>query len=348
MRKQRKDSKKRFCTLKDVASLAGVSYATVSNYLNRRELLKKDTAGRVADAIKKLKYTPALTARQLKLQQTDTIGIIVPDIVNNYYATVSKTIEEIMRKKGFETVIYNTNYLPEEEESALDFFISKRIRGLMLMSIRREFKRLSSIIENHRLPVVVIDNYVRGLGSWTIVQDNYRGAYRLIDHLAREHGYRDIAFISSDSKVTTVRERIKGYMSALEDNQIPVNEDYIVEGSFDPMHGYEAAIRLLEMENPPRAISASTSMYSIGILKAINSKRLRIPEDIAITSFDDYDFAEVTNPSITALKRVDHMMGEKAAGIMLELIMGKLEIKNKTIRIDTPLITRCSCGCVVK
>lgn len=340
-----KDNKERFCTLKDVAGEAGVSYATVSNYINRRELLNEKTADRVGKAINKLKYTPALTARHLKLQKTNTIGIIVPDIVNNYFAMVVKTVEEIMRQNGFETVIYNTNYLVDEEEKALDFFISKRIRGLVLMSIQREFKQLKSVIENHRLPVVVIDNYVKGLGSWTIIQDNYKGAYRIFEHLIRVHGYTDIAFISSNSKVNTVRERIKGYRQAIEDHGFTVNKDYLIEGEFDPMHGYRAALKLLDMNNPPRAIAASTLMYSIGILKAIKESDLRIPEDIAIISFDDYDFALVADPPITALKNIDRKIGRMGAGIMLDLLKGKKELKKHTIKIDTPLIIRRSCGC---
>ena len=329
-----------------MAAEAGVSYATVSNYLNRRELLHEKTAEKVKKAIDKLKYRPAVTARHLKMQKTNIIGIIVPDIVNNYFATVTKTVEEIMRHNGFETVIYNTNYLGAEEVKALEFFISKRIRGLILMSIQREFELLSSVIKNHMLPVVLLDNYVRGLGSWTILQDNYKGAYKIIDHLIAEHRYRDIAFISSNSKVTTVQERIKGYRQALQDHGLAFNEEYLIEGKFDPMHGYSAALRLLDMKNPPRAISASTSMYSIGILKAIKEKGLRIPEDVAITSFDDYDFASVTNPSITALERVDYRMGEQGAAIMLDMLGGKKSIKKETIRLDTPLIIRRSCGCI--
>ena len=342
-----KDSKKRFCTLKDVAREAGISYATVSNYINRRELLNDKTADRVRKAIDKLQYKPAVTARHLKLQETNTIGIVVPDIVNNYFAILVKTVEETMRQNGFETVIYNTNYLPEEEEKAMDFFISKRIRGLVLMSIQSEFKYLKSIIENHKLPVVVIDNYVKGLGSWTIIQDNYNGAYKIIEHLIKDHGYADIAFISSDSKVATVQERIKGYRKALEDNDLTVNENYLIEGKYDPMHGYRATLKLLDMDKPPRAISASTSMYSIGILKAIHERDLRIPEDIAVTSFEDYDFAEVTNPTITALKRVDYRMGREGARILIDILNGKRKIKKQIIKIETPLIKRRSCGCDV-
>jgi len=145
--------------------------------------------------------------------------------------------------------------------------------------------------------------------------------------------------------VATVRERITGYLKALKDNGLKINKDYLVEGEYDPMHGYRAAIKLLQIERPPRAISASTSMYAIGILKALREKKMRIPEDVAVTSFDDYDFAEVTNPSITALKRVDYLIGEEGARIMLDLLIGDRHIEKKTIRIDSPLIVRRSCGC---
>lgn len=342
-----KNDQERFCTLKDVAGEAGVSYATVSNYINRRELLNGETADRVRVAIDKLKYTPALTARHLKLQKTNTIGIIVPDIVNNYFAIIAKTVEEVMRENGFETVIYNTNYLAEEEEKALNFFISKRIRGLVLMSIQREFKHLKSVIENHRLPVVVIDNYVKGLEGWAVIQNNYKCAYRIVEHLIKVHGYTDIAFISSNSRVITVRERIRGYKQAIKDHGVNLNKDYLIEGEFDPMHGYRATLKLLDMSKPPRAISASTSMYSIGILKAIRKRKLRIPEDVAITSFDDYDFAEVTSPSITALERVDYRMGKEGAKILIDVLAGRKKVRKQTIRIDTSLIIRRSCGCDV-
>ena len=142
-----KSDKKLFCTLKDVAAEAGVSYATVSNYLNRRELLNKKTADRVRKAISKLKYRPAVTARHLKMQETNIMGIIVPDIVNNYFATVTKTVEEIMRKNGFETVIYNTNYLEDEEEKALEALMAsakKAVEPLLLQFALDEWRTRSS------------------------------------------------------------------------------------------------------------------------------------------------------------------------------------------------------------
>lgn len=336
---------KRFCTLKDVAREAGVSYATVSNYINRKDLVKKETSNKIKQAIDKLKYTPALQTRYLKLQKTNTVGIILPDIVNNYFAILAKTIEEIMRKNGYETVIYNTNYMEDEEERALGYFVSRRVLGLMLMSIRREFNSLKNLISNHNLPVVVLDNYVRGLNSWTIVQDNFKGSYKITKHLICEHGYREIGFISSNFKVMTVQERIKGYRKALEDFNLKFIDDYLVEGNYDPNHGYNATKYLLNLKNPPRAISVSTSMYSIGMLRAIKELGLRIPEDIAVTSFDDYDFASITDPSMTALKRVDYKIGEMGANIMINILKGEEELKKNIVRIDTPLIIRRSCGC---
>lgn len=338
--------KKKFCTLKDVAREAGVSYATVSNYINNKDVVRKETRDIIKLAIEKLNYRPALSARYLKLQKTNIIGIILPDIVNNYFAIIAKTIEETMRKNGYETIIYNTNYIEEEEEKALDFFVSKRIFGLILMSIRREFNNLKKLIADSSLPVVVLDNYVRGLNSWTVVQENFKGSYKITKHLIQKHGYKKIGFISSKVRLITVQERIRGYRRALEDFGLKFAQEYLIGGEFDPDHGYRATKYLLSLKNPPRAIFTSTSMYSIGVLKAIREFGLRIPQDIAVTSFDDYDFASVADPPITALQRIDYKIGKIGAEIMIDILNGKKELKKNIIKIDTPLIIRRSCGCL--
>mgnify|MGYP001033912851 CR=1 FL=1 len=340
-----KTKEKSFYTLKDVAREAGVSYATVSNYINKKNIVKEETKNKVRLAIKKLNYRPSLSARYLKLQKTNIIGVILPDIGNNYFAIITKTIEEVMRKHGYEIVIYNTNYMEDEEEKALNFFISKRIFGLVLMSVRREFDSLKKLIADSSLPVVVLDNYVKGLNSWTIVQENFKCSYKIIKHLIQKHEYKKIGLVSSNVRVITVKERIRGYRKALEDFGLKLSSDYIVEGRFDPDHGYEATKYLLNLQDPPRAISASTSMYSIGILKAIKEFGLRIPQDVAVTSFEDYDFASVANPPITALQRIDYKIGRMGAEIMIDIINGRKELKKNIIKIDTPLIIRKSCGC---
>ena len=340
-----KTKEKRFYTLKDVAREAGVSYATVSNYINKKNIVKEETKNKIKLAIEKLNYRPSLSARYLKLQKTNIIGVILPDIANNYFAIITKTIEEVMRKYGYEIVLYNTNYIEDEEEKALDFFISKRIFGLILMSIRREFDSLRKLIDSYNLPVLILDNYVKGLNSWTIVQENFKGSYKITKHLIQKHRYNKIAFISPDFRVITVQERIRGYRKALKDFGLKFNGEYLVEGGFNPDHGYEATKYLLNLKSPPRAISASTSMYSIGILKAIKEFGLRIPQDVAVTSFDDYDFASIANPPITALQRIDYKIGRMGAEIMIDIINGRKKLKKNIIKIDTPLIIRKSCGC---
>jgi LacI family transcriptional regulator len=331
-------------TLRDVAKLAGVSISTVSRVLNEEKFTSDDVKKRVKDAIKKLKYSPDLNARNLRLGKTNVIGVIIPDISDFFFSKVVHTITNFFRENGKDIILFNTSNQEIIEEKEIKLALSKRVEGIILATISKNTNPISSLINNFGIPFVIIDNKIKVKNVDFVLSDDEKRAYKLIEHLINIHHLRRIACISGPLDESSGFNKLSGYKKALAAKNIPIEEDFIKIANWKKNLAYERTRELLNMPIKPEAIYCANSNMLIGCLRYLNTTKIKIPEDLAIVTFDDYDFVSAINPPVTSLKSIVSEMGSLAAQLLLERINGK-KGDYKEIKLDSDILIRSSCGC---
>lgn len=307
-------------TIKDVAKCSGMSIATVSKYLNGKPVREK-SAQKVADAIRELGYRPNLNARGLRNSSTLTIGILVENVTNNFYNQMISHLSDLLAAHNYGCIICETKNDSEILEQRLKFLRGRNVDGLFLImgSIPDAIVPLiNDTFEN----VVVIDMFVDGLNADFIFTDNISASYTAVEQLiAKKH--REIALITGNSQYFSARERTKGYLRCLEDYHIPIREDLIFEEEYDINGGYQACKKLLQFpeEKRPSAILITSYFMTIGSIIAFNDSGTRIPDDISVICFDNYDINKVFRPALSCIIQPSDEICEKAVDCMLERIL---------------------------
>ena len=335
---------KKNITLKDVAKLSGVSVPTVSRVVNQEKYISDGVKEKVLSAIKELNYTPQWTARSLRLSRTRTIGVIIPNVSDYFFGSIVLAVENYFQKKDYDIILFNTSNNENIESRAIKLAISKRVEGIILATISKSEKQISALINNFDIPIVVVDNKLNIENIDQVLSDDVGGSYKLVDHLIKEHNYKKIACISGPLEESSSFEKLSGYKKALKDNGLKVKDEYIKVAYWKKKKAYEAMGELLENSDRPRAIYCMNANMLIGCLRYSIEKKIKIPEDLAIVTFDDYDFVSVVYPPVTSLKRIDIEMGTIAADILFKRIENTSE-DYKVIRIKSDLVIRNSCGC---
>lgn len=307
-------------TIKDVAQRSGISIATVSKYLNGVPVRPK-TAEKIAQAIQDLNYRPNLLARGLRNSSSMTLGILVEDITNNFYTSIISILTDMLRSRGYSCLIHEVRNMDAEKvSSALDFLASKSVDGLFILSNRISndlIEQMNNLFRN----IVVIDNYTPGLVADFVFTDNLSAAYHATEQfLIRNHS--SIAIITGFSDCFTAHERLNGYLRAIQDYGISVNQDLIFQENYDMNGGYNAFKQLwaLPAHQRPSAVLVTSYFMTVGTIIALNEYGLSIPEDISLICFDNYDINKVFKPSLSCVSQPTEAICRQAADYMLERI----------------------------
>lgn len=301
--------------IKDVAAAAGVSTATVSRVLSDHPHVRAHVRDRVLAAVAELEYRPNLLARSLRARQTNTIGLILPDIRNPFFASISRAVEDIAYEHGMTVILCNTDENPEREALYLEVMRAEQVSGVILSSTQR-IARLADL--NLDVPLVLVDRAFKNSDVDAVLLDNMSAAAELTTHLL-EGGYRRIAALIGDTN-TTGRERQRGYEAALREYGLAPLQSLIkiVRPRIDT--GCAAAIELLEAAQPPDAILAGNSLLTAGVLQAIRKRNLRIPQDVAVVGFDEPLWASLVEPAITTMAQPTDDIGKTATELLLQRI----------------------------
>lgn len=254
------------------------------------------------------------------VKRTQTIGVIVPDIANPFFPEVIKGIEEYAREYGFTTFLANSDESVDEESRILSALRERRVDGLIVTTASELDSPLVEF-EFDSSPIVLLDRYIHKSPYDSVVIDNTRGAYTAVKHLVTE-GHTKIGLIGGPSNVTPGRDRTKGYIQAHTDFEIPIRQEYILEGDFKEESGYRLGEKLLAMSQPPTAIFSANNLMTLGLLKYIQRRHLQLGKDITVIGFDDLDLATFIEPPLTVVSRPMRYMGEIAASLLIERING--------------------------
>lgn len=323
-------------TMKDVAKRAGVSMTTVSHVINQTRYVSDELTARVKQAMQELNYYPNTLASSLRSGKTKIIGLVIPDISNQFFAEISRRIEDNGYEYGYSVILCNTDDDITKEKRYIDVLIAKQVDGIVFISAGGESNNLEKTLDSH-IPIVVVDRDMENIAADIVLVDNAVGGYTAARHLI-QLGHRRIACITGQSPVTPSAQRVQGYKRALQETGIPIDEKLIVSGDFRYESGHQAMVKLLSLEPLPTGVFACNDMMAIGAVQAVNDHGLRIPEDISMIGFDNIPFSQTTYPTLTTIAQPFDAMAKLIVDLLIEKI--KLQSQRKGANVVTPKYQR--------
>lgn len=307
--------------LKDIADQLGLSVTTVSRALSGNGRVKKETSEKVMQLAKESNYMVNSLARSLRLSDARSIGIVVPDISNNFFSNVIKGAQEVCHDNGYMLMVCNSDENAYYEEEAIKTLLEKQVSGLIVASVG-SCPKLFEKYPRGSLPVVYIDNVPENADEYDLVSiDNYTAALEFTRAVI-SRGYREIGMIAGPRKQSSGLMRYKGFVQALKDAGIELTPEWIVESEFSLESGYEKMKNILAGEKMPRAMLFANNKLAYGAVKAILEAGLRIPEDMAVVSFDAIDHTGLVTPQIVSLNQPAEEIGKCACGMIVERLKG--------------------------
>ena len=332
-------------TINDIAKMAGVSAATVSHVVNKTRYVSPELARRVQEAINALEYPPNFVVKKSKslILTTDTkyVVLLASDLHNTHQSEVIKNIEKFVNDAGYSLI--SVNY--SDDIQKLDLYAQLLLTpdnavGIIAFPDSND-KLIQKLLGLTKIPVVLVGKPLEAIPADVILSDNFGGAYRATNHLIKS-GHEDIAYINNDKSSELNIERINGYKKALADNNIQSSPSYIINNVLSEPAFFQTLRSLNLLQNPPTAILSANYKTTIAILKFIDTNNINCPKDLSIISFDDFDWAELYTPSITAVAQDTLKIGQTAATVLIERITKIQEskkVKSKLLSVpDTKTI----------
>jgi LacI family transcriptional regulator len=330
--------------LKDIAEELGLSIPSVSRALNNKPDIGEETKKKVFELAEKLHYQRNQFAVNFKNQQSFIIGVIIPQIVHHFFSNVISGIINEAEKLGYSVMLYQSNESFEYELRGVQTFQRSMIDGLII-SLSDNTTNLDHLknLQEHNVPVVMIDKVSPLLKSAQIVCDDFKGAYFATEHLI-SLGKKKIAHITGSLEPHTTKERYKGFETAIKDYHLNFHSNLIKKCDLvSQEEGYICMLELLSKDFIPDAVFCATDPTAIGAMKAIKEKGLRIPEDIAIIGFSDWKMASIVEPALSSVSQPDYEMGKKAIELItneIQLIRENRPVKYETHIMETSLVLR--------
>ncbi len=346
-------TKRKQATLSDIAENVGVTPMTVSRVINENGYVSDETREKVLEAAKSMNYRRNGLARNLKRQFTETVGLVLGDISNPYSTELARAVRESLIHRGFNLFICISEHSAKEDIVAFKSLADHSVDGIIVATRSNEGgdKYLRGIVESN-VPVVVIGRDFQHEDVDFVSARQLQGGFEATRHLI-DLGHERIAFIGASLKGGSSLKRLQGYLKALEQHDIEIDERLItgrnedvseVPGYSTEEIGFEGMKRLLSLPNPPTAVFARNDFTAIGAMSAIKEAGLSIPEDIAIVGFDDISLAVRTSPPLTTVRQPMRLEGQLAAEMLLERIEGKEKLARRERILNCELIVRESTG----
>lgn len=311
-----------FPTMKDVAKLARVSQPTVSYVINGTANISPEVSARVHAAIKKLKYQPNVYAQNLKSKTTKTIGLLLPDISNTYYATIAAGVEKQLRKEGYVIFLACSNHKPDIEELYINNFIRYNVAGIIITYSLADIS-LYGAIRSHSIPLVILDSNSADPTIPEVQVCNEEGG-RLATQYLIDLGYRKIALASEPLEKFPLILRINGYKIALENNQISFSDDrvFIAEDQSYDIFSMGYQIGDLIIHSNVDSVFATSDQLAFGIIKKLKENNVRIPNDIALIGYDDVFTSRIISPALTTVSQQMEQTAIKGVSLLINIING--------------------------
>jgi LacI family transcriptional regulator len=331
MTRQRKDARP---TVRDVAEVAGVSFKTVARAINGEPGVRPETADRVMAAARQLGFQRNVIAASFKRGVSqDTIGLVIDDVANPFFATLARAIDDATRARDVQVIVSSSDRDPVRERAVIDRLVAQRIGGLIIVPIGRDHRYLAREMRRGT-SVVFLDRPQGHLRADTVTVNDYGGARTAVEHLLA-HGHRRIAWLSHPPDIFTLRERRRGYEEALAAAGVELDPDLVRMEALDADDAMEAALDLLSGPTPPTAIFGANNRMTVGAIRAISRQR----RSIALVGFDDFELADALGSPVTVVRPDVRELGRVAAQLLLERMDGST-VPPRRIVLPVELVQR--------
>jgi LacI family transcriptional regulator len=324
-------------TIIDVAADAGVSYGTVSRVINNDVHVKQETRERVLEAMERLGFVANRQARSLAGGKSNAIGVLVPDLGTGYIGEIIRGIDAELSLADLDLILYTTHRTATKESNYVANLARGMVDGLLLVLPRSPADYIGTLTKQS-FPFVLIDHQGTGRDCPAVGATNWQGAYNATEYLIKL-GHSRIGFITGSMDLGCAEDRLAGYQSALRTHHMPEAPELIYEGTFFQPDGYAGASALLELPDPPTAIFASNDVMAMGVMDAVRTRGLRVPDDISIIGFDDIPQASLVRPALTTVNQPLEKMGRVAAQMLTDMLKDPDRAFNR-VELPTELITR--------
>lgn len=324
--------------IKDVAKYCGVSAMTVSRALNNSNEISGETKERVLKACRELGYKPNSAAKSLITKKTKMIGLIIPDIANQYYANISKGVSSYIESYGYGLILCNSDRKKSNEKNYLDFLSEGRVDGIVILPVNPRKEDYEDLARH--IPMVMADNYVEGLDVSFVGNDNYYGGTSIFEHLLSQ-GYEKIGIILGGEKSTASNARLRAFKDVLERQGRSFDENLAVHSMATFEEGFTLAETLIN--KGVDCICAINDTVAMGVIKYCYLNGINIPRDLGIAGYDNIEQASMLPIPLTTVDQNDKSIGKIAAELLLEHIRIK-NLKSKIVTLEPRLIIRKSCG----
>lgn len=327
-------------TIKDIAKILGISVSTVSRALKDHPDINADTKREVQELAKRLNYSPNTIALSLRNRKSFSIGIIIPEIVHHFFSSVISGIEQVANQNGYNIIIMQSNESYEREVSIAQTAMNTRIDGVLISMSKttHEYKHFQEL-QKAGIPIVFFDRICGAIDTDRVVVDDFQGAYSAVEHLIST-GCKRIAHLSAPQHLQIAQKRQLGYVQALKDHHLPVEEELIIACD-NQVDAKIIGKQLMEMKNRPDGIFAVNDMTAAGAMYAVKRAGFRVPEDVAVCGFTDGQISTLTDPTLTTVSQHGEEMGRVAAELLLKRVKAEdRSYPTQTKVLKTNLIIR--------
>lgn len=326
--------------MNDVAKKANVSPTTVSHVINGTRYVHPDTKKAVHEAIATLGYVPNSLARALAGGAQQTIGVAISALNNHHFQETLHLINEIGYQHGMMTIYSDHQNDPEYELKVVTYLHQRRVDGILMVSSDNSSDSLA-YLKQHRIPTVLIDRFTGEAGFDQVGTENAVATESMVTHLL-ENGHKDIAFLKGIEVLSTTTERFEGFVNAFKKQGIEINQSLIMTANSETDTAKQATLRLLRQTPRPTAIFSSNNAMTIGVLQALRQENIRIPDEIAVAGFDDFDWAELFTPPLSLIAQPIQEIAETAVKLLLRRIK-EPQADYQICRLAPQLMLRESC-----
>ncbi|TGE06195.1 LacI family DNA-binding transcriptional regulator [Hymenobacter fodinae] len=334
------ETKPRQTTISDVAKVLGVAPSTVSRALNGHSDINANTRQAILDVARQLDYQPNLLAQSLKSSETNTIGVVIPDIERPFFATAVSGIQQVVGEAGYRVMICQSKESYDMEVSNVQALIASRVDGLLICH-SRETENFDHVKPEacRGIPVIHFDRVSNEVDSAKVILDDWNGAFNVTEHLI-EQGARRIAILAGPESLLISRNRLAGYQNALKRHHMPLRPEYQTHINFKPESAVAALDNWLALPEPPDAIFAINYTNAFDLLVALKQRGIRVPDDMAVVGFGDEFMASMIEPGLTTVNLHPYRIGQQAARLFLEQVRQKESFQPRTFVITGDLVIR--------
>jgi LacI family transcriptional regulator len=327
-------------TIKDIAKAANVSTNTVSRALNNKPDVSPKTREKVLEIARKLNYSPNYLAKSLISGQTKTVGVIVTDNTNPFYARIIKGIEDTARGRGYVMILCNSNENIDDELEAIQVLQEKRVDGILMTPVQRDMQYLD-LLRRFDKPIVFFNRHPEDSHADYVINDNRLGAGLATQRLIAI-GRRNLVYLSGPATISSVRERLDGCCTAMRNAAMDPDALRVEPTDLMMEDGYRVMRRLIDSAVPVDGVFAYSDILAVGAMRAMLEEGMRIPQDVALVGYDDIEFAPMLEVPLTTVHQPRYRIGKQAANLLIDRLEGSRPEGPVNIVLKPELVLRSS------